>query len=312
MAYTSGEASTVYDLLEAVDTFVVNSANWVSVERHTSPFHGADRTSYCIWKAPGDGNDNIYMQARIPDGQDGADGTGKIILLDALAGYDKALFYFEQPGSIQQALKSEGKVEVTQPTFTTTSNERFTYWIFVNNYRMVIVTKMSIIYESMYIGFINPISSERQYPYPMYVAGNTVATGDTWPNNKTGSFVFPTGGSGYLRRADGTWRSFEAPGQFPSWNTQGTLFPYNTGNKKLVPNYSKNPSQNIDNLLMMPVMLQTINPIDVNGILHGIYWVSGTRDVAAEQLLTYNSQSYMIFDTKEIRGSNSYFAVLLE
>ena len=63
---------------------------------------------------------------------------------------------------------------------------------------------------------------------------------------------------------------------------------------------------------MMPVMLQTTNPIDVNGILREVYWNSGTRDVAAEQILTYNSQSYIIFDTKELRGSNTYFAVKLE
>ena len=312
MAYTSGEASNIYDLLEAIDTLVTGTVGWNLIVKNTSKFHGVDRTSYCIWMAKGDGNDNIYMQIRIPDGSGNSDGNGNIMLLDSLAGYDKNLFYFEQPGSIQQWLQSEGKVEVSQPAFTTTADERFYYWIFANQYRIIVITRMSIVYESMYMGFINPISSERQYPYPVYVAGNSIATGNTWPDNITGSFVFPTNGSGYLRRADGTWRSFEAPAQYPSWNSVGTIFPYNTGNKKLVPNYIKNNSQEQDNLLMMPVMLQTTNPIDVNGILREVYWNSGTRDVAAEQILTYNSQSYIIFDTKDLRGSNTYFAVKLE
>ena len=54
------------------------------------------------------------------------------------------------------------------------------------------------------------------------------------------------------------------------------------------------------------------NPIDINGILRGVYWISGTRDVAAEQILTYNSESYIVFDTKQERGANTYFAVKLE
>ena len=312
MAYVSGEASNIYDLLEAVDTLVTTTVGWTSIVKTTSKYHNVDRTSHCIWTAKGDGNDNIYMQIRIPDELNGAEGTGNMMLLDALAGYDKNLYYFEQPGSIQQWLQSEGKVEVSQPAFTTTADEKFHYWIFANQYRLIVITRMSIVYESMYMGFINPISSERQYPYPMYVAGNAIATGNKWPNNLTGSFVFPTGGSGYLRRADGTWRRFEAPAQYPSWNSSGTLFPYNAGNKKLVPNYIKNNTQSQDNLLMMPVMLQTTNPTDINGILREVYWNSGTRDVSSEQILTYNSQSYIMFDTKDLRGSNTYFAVKLE
>ena len=138
-----------------------------------------------------------------------------------------------------------------------------------------------------------------------------MATGNAWPNNITGSFVFPTGNSGFLRRADGTWRAFDSAAQYPSWSTAGTVFPYNTGNKHLVPNYTSENRETQDNLLLIPIMLQTNEPIDINGILREVYWVSGTRDVGAEQVLTYNDASYVLFDTKDLRGSNTYFAVKL-
>ena len=64
-------------------------------------------------------------------------------------------------------------------------------------------------------------------------------------------------------------------------------------------------------MLLIPVLLQTNNPVDVNGILRDVYWLSGTKDVSSEQILTYNSESYIVFDTKQERGANTYFAVKL-
>ena len=306
MPYTTGEATNIYDLLEAIDSFVTSQAGWIKLWSKTYPYLEEDRLNNVIWMAPGDGNDKIYMNMRVP-----TDGTGNIMMLDAYAGYDEKLFYWEQPGSIQQWLKSEGEAEVNQPAFTVTTQEKYFYWIFANSYRLIVVARMSIVYESLHIGFLNPVSSERQYPYPMYVAGNTIAKGPTWNGNVTGSFIFPRGDTGWLRRADGTWRSFDSPGQFPDWKKLGTVFPYTACNKLLVPNYLPSELGVQDNLLLIPIMLMTNDPIDVNGLIRGGYWVSGTRDVAAEQIVTFNDTSFMIFDNKQDRGSNTYFCVEL-
>ena len=184
MAYISGEGSTAFDILEAMDN-VLQSASWSRLEFKQTMYDGSNRTSYCIWEGIGDGNDKIYIQARIPDGDN------RTIYLDGLAGYDPLLYYFEQPGSIQQTLFSDGEDEVDQPIFTVTGDERFYYWIYANTYRIVGVARMSIVYESFHMGFLNPVASERQYPYPMYVCGNGSAKGGLWPFNRTGSFVFP-------------------------------------------------------------------------------------------------------------------------
>ena len=59
-------------------------------------------------------------------------------------------------------------------------------------------------------------------------------------------------------------------------------------------------------------MLQTNDPIDVNGILRGVYWISGTRDIDAERILVYDAEQYIVFDTKQDRGANTYFVVKME
>lgn len=306
MAYYVGSGVTAYDLLDAIHSAAV-SEGWIPLETRNHTYMNDSRLCFVQYQAPGDGNDIIYMQFRIPN-----DGSANIIMLDSSAGYDDKLFYWEQPGSIQQWLSSEGEVEIAQPAFTVTANEAFNYWIFISDYRLIVVTRMSTVYESMYIGFLNPISSERQYPYPMYVAGNTVGNGGRWNGNMTGSFVFPRDNTGMLRRSDGTWRSFNSPSQYPNWNELGVVFPYTACNKSLVTNYCDNDSGVLDNLLLIPVILQTNDPVDVCGILRGVYWNSGTRDVAAEQIVSYNGDNYMIFDTKDLRGTNSYYCVRLE
>jgi len=62
----------------------------------------------------------------------------------------------------------------------------------------------------------------------------------------------------------------------------------------------------------MPILLHTNDPIDVNGMIRGCYWISGTRDVAAEQIVVINGNQYMIFDAGQNRGNNSYFCIQIE
>ena len=63
---------------------------------------------------------------------------------------------------------------------------------------------------------------------------------------------------------------------------------------------------------MLPIILQTTNPIDMLGLLRGVYWVSGTRDLSAEQTFECEGVSYIAFDTKQYRDNNSYFCIKME
>lgn len=306
MAYVSGSAVNLYDVIEKMDETLLN-LGWVQHMHYTTQYDGNTRLYHCIWEGNGDGNEKIYIQARVDTK------NHKKMYLDSCAGYDDELWYWEQPGSIQQwQKKPDAETSVKQPAFTVTLNEQFAYWIFADTYRIIVVCRMSIVYESFYMGFITPIASERQYPYPMYVAGNTVATDGVWPNNIQGSFVYPDEGSGFIRRADGTWREMDFSYDTMPYNTGGTVFPYNAKNEQLIPNYTEKTIIVQNNFLLIPVLIQTNNPIDVCGVLRNVYWVSGTRDIDAERILVMNNEQYMVFDTKDKRGHNSYFVIKME
>lgn len=304
-AYWMGEVTTSYDIVEHAQT-LLNNIGWTTLDSSTTTYSGNIRVSYIVVRGQGDGNDNIYLQLRAKDVSN--------VLLDSMVGFDNKLYWYEQPGSIQHYLGKEEQVDgtirdVAQPMFSMAGESECYCWLFATDYMLIGVVRMSTVYESFYMGLINPVSTEKQYPYPMYVAGNAVATGSSWPNNITGSFVFPTGGSGYLRRVDGTWRKFNAVSDRPDPSTIGTIFPYNTGNYKLVDNYRGVQTWTQDDMMLFPVILQTTDPIDLCGLLYRVYWISGACDISAQQTLVFNGETYIIFDTKSLRSGNSYFVI---
>lgn len=323
MSYRYGQVTSMFELLDNI-VEVAQGDSWEIKRSYNLMYGGASRLGGVIMRGIGDGNDNLYIHIGInPD-----DITEFII--DASAGVDTNLEIWEQPGSIHQWNKieddestglpmyvikdSQGKIVKTKPmpSLSITDSEQFSYFIFSNEYRIIVVCKLSINYQSMHLGFLNPISSEKQYPYPMYVGGNNVVGADSWPNNLTESFVFPYKGSGWLRRADGVWRSFDSHySENIDANTKGTMFPYDCNNKSLVPNYTSEVTTDVD-FLLMPILLHTNDPIDINGMIRGCYWISGTRDVAAEQIVVINGNQYMIFDAGQNRGNNSYFCIQIE
>ena len=313
MSYRYGQVTSMFELLDNIIDVAQNDS-WEIKRSYNLTYNGASRIGGVILRGVGDGNDNLYVHIGINPA------NFKEFIVDSSAGLDSELEIWEQPGSIHQWNKVDDDVatglpvykDAKIPSFSITDNEQFNYFIFSNTYRIIVVCKLSIDYQSMYLGFLNPISSERQYPYPMYIAGNNVVGAVGWPSNVTPSFVFPTKGSGWLRRADGVWRMFEAPYSANiSPNSLGALFPYDCNNTSLVPNYTEEVTTDVD-FLLMPIILHTNSPIDLNGLLINAYWISGTRDVAAEQLVVIDGKQYMIFDAGQTRGNNSYFCVLIE
>lgn len=343
MSYRTGIADNLYDLLDViVDTAALDG--WTVVETSNATFNGVVRRNSVVLHGIGDGNDNIYANMIVdPD-------EPRQMILDMSAGYDSDLYYWEQPGSIQQWNKTyedkdTGKPQyqmrgrsIAIPAFSLVVNEQFTYFIFSNSYRIIVVCRLSIDYQSFYIGLLAPISSEKQFPYPAYVAGNnsvskevyneetdeTTFVGSFYPDVPTSSFVFPTANTGWLRRADGTWRSFWMPYSDDIEATthteqgidgdvyfDGHMFPYICNNKSLVPNYAQNSVENID-FLLIPIIAMTSDPVDMCGLLRNVYWISGTRDVASEQIVVLDSKQYIVFDDGNLRDNNSYFCIEIE
>jgi len=337
LAYTTGTGTTIYDLLEAIDTFITTglttATNWVN---KSTVLSGSSRKKECIWEGKGTGTDKIYIGARVVlDG--GVDiATAGRLELNGFAGFDTALTFDRQPGGI-----TKSALNTTLPTIPMANNSGFTYWIFGNSQRVIIVVKMSTQYESAYLGLFNPVSSERQYAYPMLIAGSAcgnmswlstsvtagrgsmVLASSNGQHQKTYSKSFPATvadnnrSNARVRRSDGTWRGIDTTGLEPLLGqvyypfSPLTMFPYNCNNKKLIASYNPDSSTTNEDFLLFPVMLCESYPQDVLGLLDSVKFVSGTRDIAVEQIIIESGDQYIVFDTLAQRGSNSYFAVKL-
>lgn len=332
MAYVTGTGTTIYDLIEAINTLattgLASGTNW-ALSRSISNVNG--RKTECIWCGVGTGSDKIYVGARVYlNGEVDTASAGKL-QLNGFAGYDANLTFDEQPGGI-----TKNALNVNLPTLPMANNSAFTYWIMINTQRIIVVVKMSTQYESAYIGLFNPVSSERQYAYPMIVSGSACGSID-WSTaslgNGRGSMVlstavgsspsaytatYPTVSSDNnfsntrIRRPDGTWRgvaTYSASSPLPF--SQCNFFPYTSGNQKLIATYNPGQTTTNEDFLLFPIAIVENYPQGIIGILDDVTFISGTRDIASEQVLLYSGEQYIVFDTMSLRGTNTYFAVKL-
>lgn len=99
------------------------------------------------------------------------------------------------------------------------------WWISWTGRRIIMVVKVegssTTQYSSMYVGFLNQTATDTEYPYPLWICGNTSDQNRLWTETSelTGGIVEvissssgdPTG-PGYLRIPASTWLSFTAEG----------------------------------------------------------------------------------------------------
>ena len=66
MAYTSGEASTILDVVEAINTMLVTTLGWTAKYTKNCTYDSKNRLCEAIYEGKGDGSDKIYLQIRVP------------------------------------------------------------------------------------------------------------------------------------------------------------------------------------------------------------------------------------------------------
>lgn len=197
-------------------TNVPTASQW-SIQRLTGG--GVSLTSPCelIAKGPGAGTDSIYGGI-LTVSNVGADWYNWKV--GGFTGFATASAF---------ELQSGYSGEATTPVHLALWQSDIPFWFVVNGRRIIVVAKISTVYEMMYLGFITPYASPGQYPYPMFVGGSLSHHGGApavgsanWRFSFTGnehnhfydpvatqssSFFTGTGaGQARLRLAGGSWR----------------------------------------------------------------------------------------------------------
>lgn len=190
-----------------------------------------------IWRAPGDsGTDQIYVGASTFSN---ASGDYYNWRLGGFTGFQSGNTFAAQPGAC------------TDPVVPLW-NSATPYWFIASGKRVIVVAKISTVYEVAYLGFIDAYASPGQWAYPLAVGGSMAwytepADGSvSWRWSYTGNEHrgFPFGGyastvpNAYdksspfrVRRPDGTWRGF----YYSPTGAVGLLWPYMGGMSDIRP-----------------------------------------------------------------------------
>jgi hypothetical protein len=213
-----------------------------------------------IWKAPGNANANsIYVGVqRFLD----VGGDYDNVRVGGFTGFNSGLTFANQAGAM---------IRPVMPALRVGS---MPYWLMANGQRAILITKVSTVYECLYLGFLNSYANPNQHPYPLVVGASMAWSTEpgvgsaSWRWSYVGNEhrAFPLGyfsvpgASGVaadnqcqirLRRVDGVWRGFgNQSGSTVSTTANAYVWPSNNGNMS-------NVITNLDGSIpLFPVVLQ--------------------------------------------------------
>lgn len=287
--------------------FALNDVFSISTAPKWTAIRSVSGSEY-IWKAPGnDGNAQIYVGALVHSDTGGDYYDWR---LGGFTGYDNGQGFTTQPGAMNPS-----------PHLALWNNS-MPYWFVCNGRRVVVVAKVSTVYEAAYLGFIETYPSPGQWSYPLVVGGclafdsEPVAGSSSWrwSNNTHAHRAYPLAGTVStftdnqcqlrIRRPDGTWRGL-AMWQGTSVNAglTGSIWPYS--------NYMYNVRPNLDGTYpLFPIVLNESTP-NVFGRLDGVFATTGVS-IGSETDITVGRDAYVVFQNVFRTQPYDYYAVKLD
>lgn len=250
-----------------------------------------------VWKAPGnDGQQSIYvgMQSYVDAASDVYN-----LRCGGFTGFDAGLPFFAQPGGLPYALPNT----FGNPGLGLWTNS-IPYWFVADGRRVVVIAKVSTVYQAAYLGFFEPYVDPGAYPYPL-VVGGTVVDGVRWSNTTQNNscFAIPQytygtySGQLYVRKPDGGWQPFYS-------NTEPSVWPYVGGFSQL--------RQNLDGSYpLLPVTLCNYSPLDIYGRLGGIHATSGFG-TGAEARISEGQLEHLVVQNVFRANPTDYFTLALD
>ncbi len=339
MAFETGTASSYKDLLAKLRTFVTTNAALVAAGQAWTSLR-YDNTSAeheLILRGPGlGGDDEIYVGIKT-ESSSGSDYYNW--LLYGFTGYESAAAITVQPGVLTFA---DGGPKLLL------SNGSIKYWFVANGRRIVIVAKVSTVYEAAYLGLITPYGPPTSYPYPLFVGGSYCQHGDTvgsplprWSCTTMHHNAFPWAAgryvvSGSIKRASAA-AAFFYGGWFPvrsgfftadSSSTQDTntseglqpdaaiISPFCEAKRYAFgsnPSISRTPGPPFGGQYPVcpALLMKGAGGKNVFGQLDGVFWAPGYA-LVAEDVVAISSVNYMVVPNAFRTTPTDYFLLKME
>jgi hypothetical protein len=269
-----------------------------------------------IWQAPGNGNEAQILVGILRFSDAGADYDNW--RLGGFTGFDSGLAFTAQPGAL------------TRPVVPLLRVGSMPYWFVANGRRVVMIAKVSTVYEAMYLGFFNTYINPDQFPYPLLVGGSMswssepASTSQNWrwsySGNEHRAFPYPnpsatTNIDQYqlrMRKPDGAWMGFSGN---RSGASGGYIWPYGYTFSNTLPNLD-------GTYPLLPIVLHSdegnsgvypnitiVNP-NIWGELDGVLAVTGHAN-ASENIVTVGRTDYLVVQNINRTTKTDFFAVKL-
>lgn len=319
MAWTSGTATSHYDLLVRLKAYLTGSTNWSVFRWVDDGGATADgRGSVLNVRGPGVGaGQNVYVNiSTVNSTLLPANGWQ----ISASIGYSSAVAWGNQQN------------ESPQP-FLNLWNSTINYWFFVNDRRIVVVAQTSTVFVSAYMGMFLPWATPAQYPLPLLVAGDSPVQ-QNWSTSISGRrMMCDCGqGAGYLRDPNGLWIQIANEVANSAVNDQGyvagspallaMIWPWsagssNTGNSSVngwnPSAFGQSSGGGLDSLIptaqgerfVWPTMILSATSPPL-GSLDGVYCSFGSG-LSTTATVTANSRTFLCFQNIARTSGNDFF-----
>jgi hypothetical protein len=299
VAYETGTASNYLDLLDKLRLFastnaalVADSEQW-AVERWTGG-------NELILRGPGlSGEDEIFV------GLKGYFDTPADYFnweVRGAHGYLGAADFNAQPG-------------VSRAVYLPLWNSSIPYWFIGNGDRLIVVAKVSTVYQIAYLGRILPYGQPSQYPGPILIAAGTGAAATRWSATADphSNLTRPRGTSstscGVFNHVDNSWIDYTIES-----NSVARVYPWPWGwhsdyaaTEGLV-HFDVNPDGSYT--LEPAQIIQELPSVNLLGELQGIAFVTGQGN-AAENTITVGGDTWLVVPNIYRSTRDAYCAVKL-
>lgn len=285
MAFTSGTAANYKDLL-AVMTTMAAANGWVILEQ--------SETKVYLKGTGAAGLDEIYVGAETYENP-----TSGIYNWNLFGswGYRAGREFSKMPHS------SYSTNWIPTGCFWNTSID---YWIACDTRRIIVAAKIGTTYQMVHLGFITPVGTDAQYPYPLLLGG-----------------VYKSNAYGYQATAIASFWSTVAAGidtgllclPSGSWGKLNTSTSENTTNQTvqvehlLMSEYTDLLDSPDGSYLLEPIYLTAVGSNrNTYGLIEGLFKVSGYNNTS-ENIITVDGVNYIVFQDCYRSGFGDFCAL---
>ena len=293
MAYTTGTAAHYKDLLSIMVTFA--SANgWTVLTQTTEEVYLRGKGA--------EGLDEIYCGVRTFE--------------NSTTGYYNwqlygSVFWKSNLPITAQPLRSN----YDWNTHAYFWNQPIPYWMVATPRRIILVAKVGTTYQHVHLGFIDPVGTAAQYPYPLFIGG--CGANETVAYSTTDQSAYWAGYQaccGRLYLPGGTW------GRVNQYNADGgTAYSAYVDDDHIErPDciicglYDSNRAITMTapdgSYLLEPLFIRDRKRHGVYGQLNGIFRVTGYQN-ASENIITVAGVNYMVFQDTYRSGYGDFCAM---